>query len=537
MTVIQGTTISSFDVQVLGVVDDAGAGGNRILVSASGPAVAGTGIAEGFSGSPVYCPASDGTSEVIGAISQGVGQYGNNVALVTPIQAMLDEPVDPPSDVPQVNFTTRALTGPLTVGGLSPSLLSVLQGAARRAGKSVVAAPSGGPPAFAVQQLVPGASVAANYSEGAIEMGAIGTVTYTTGDEVYAFGHELDGAGRRSLLLQDAYVYDVIGDPNVSAGDTSYKLAVGGHTLGTLTADTPNAVIGVLGAPPTLVPIDVTAHDQNTGQTIAEDTQVADETGIGQPLGSSGTTLVAPLAVGQAAIDVFDGPPADESGRMCLTITVRQLHAPLRFCKRYVDVGATGTNEATPPALSLDTGGDAATALSLIDQAQFAALDVTGVKVEIDAERGLDKAMIIGARARSKVTAGSRVQVHLTVRVYQGRLVHITFPLRIPRAAKPGPLNMTIEQNPAAAQSQSGSALANAIASALGGGPGSSNPASGNALVPGPGSAAELALDFGQLAPYDGLVARVGRQPGPDVYRNRNLLITGAAPLSFDVAN
>ena len=52
-------------------------------------------------------------------------------------------------------------------------------------------------------------------------MGGIGTVTYRDGSNVYAFGHELDGAGRRSLLLQDAYVYSVIGNPN----SLSYKLA------------------------------------------------------------------------------------------------------------------------------------------------------------------------------------------------------------------------------------------------------------------------------------------------------------------------
>ena len=68
---------------------------------------------------------------------------------------------------------------------------------------------------FPVQPLVPGASVSARaYSSGAIPMGAVGTVTYVDGPTVYAFGHELDGAGRRSLLLQDAYVYYVVNNPD-----------------------------------------------------------------------------------------------------------------------------------------------------------------------------------------------------------------------------------------------------------------------------------------------------------------------------------
>ena len=41
----------------------------------------------------------------------------------------------------------------------------------------------------------------------------MGTVTYVDGDTVWAFGHPLDGAGRRSLLLQDAYVYTVVNNP------------------------------------------------------------------------------------------------------------------------------------------------------------------------------------------------------------------------------------------------------------------------------------------------------------------------------------
>ena len=32
-----------------------------------------------------------------GAISEGIGQYGNNVGLATPIEQMLGEPVVPPA--------------------------------------------------------------------------------------------------------------------------------------------------------------------------------------------------------------------------------------------------------------------------------------------------------------------------------------------------------------------------------------------------------------------------------------------------------
>jgi hypothetical protein len=76
--------------------------------------------------------------------------------------------------------------------------------------------------------------VAVSYSDGAIPVGAIGTVTYRDGPNVYAFGHELDGAGRRSLLLQDAYVYSVVGNPATTG--LTRSSAAAGRSASTATA-------------------------------------------------------------------------------------------------------------------------------------------------------------------------------------------------------------------------------------------------------------------------------------------------------------
>ena len=249
-TVVQGTTISSFAVHVISVVQSPGEGA-RILVQVSGPAVDSTGVAEGFSGSPVYCPDGIGGVGNIGAISEGVGQFGNNVVLVTPIEQMLGEPVCR-------TVVGAAARGPAEAAARTAhrgrSLAVGVRGAAARRRPRRARGRGGADDrrhvvGFPVQTLVPGASVAAGYSSGAVPLGAIGTVTYVNGQTVYAFGHELDGAGRRSLLLQDAYVYYVVNNPDPTLG-SSFKLAVPGHTLGTVTSDTPNAVIGQTGSPP-----------------------------------------------------------------------------------------------------------------------------------------------------------------------------------------------------------------------------------------------------------------------------------------------
>ena len=119
LSVIRGTEISSFDVEIVDVIAaEPGLSGPRILIRVSGPAVDATGIGPGFSGSPVIC---DGRNA--GAISEGLGDYGNDVALATPIEEMIrDRPLPPPAAArrdPALLRAARPLAIPLTVSGLS----------------------------------------------------------------------------------------------------------------------------------------------------------------------------------------------------------------------------------------------------------------------------------------------------------------------------------------------------------------------------------------------------------------------------------
>src|SRR3954467_3061374 len=74
-SVFRGTAVEPFPVEVIDVVgqSESGEGAPRLLVRASGDKVDATGIAAGFSGSPIYCPRADGTMANIGAISETIG--------------------------------------------------------------------------------------------------------------------------------------------------------------------------------------------------------------------------------------------------------------------------------------------------------------------------------------------------------------------------------------------------------------------------------------------------------------------------------
>lgn len=449
-TVVHGTTISSFDVEVLDVVAQASGGDARILVRVSGPAVADSGIAQGFSGSPVYCPAADGTVGNAGAISATVGQYGNDVGLVTPIEQMLSLPVRPPSGVrraPRLLKAARPLAAPLVIAGLSPSLARPLERTARQHGRAVVAAPAGPLSAFAPQALVPGASMAVALSSGAVAASAVGTVTYRDGDTVYGFGHPFESAGRRALLLQDAYVFDVIDNPFDADQVTSYKLAAPGRTLGTLTNDAPAGVVGTLGAGPRTVPLTVRVRDADTGEALTQRTELVDEVDLGDPDGQRALSALASLAVAQAVTTAFDGAPAQETGRLCLTARLRELRRPLRFCNRYVVQGALAPDLPIPLALTM--GSDVTTALGHVAGARFRALHLTRIDASARIERGMRLATIRSARVSPRrAKPGQRVRVALRVRMLRGPLRTVRFHTRIPRGIPAGPRTLRFAGTP-----------------------------------------------------------------------------------------
>lgn len=502
LTVVQGTDISSFDVDVLDVVADSDGSGPRILVHVSGPAVDGTGLAEGFSGSPVYCPDANGNVGNAGAISETVGQYGANVGLVTPIEQMLDLPVAPPSGTvraPLLLRSARPLASPLVLSGLAPSLGNLMQQTALAHGHALLAVPAGPLGTFAPQPLVPGASMAVAFSSGAVASGAIGTVTYRDGDVVYGFGHPFEDAGRRALPLQDAYVFTVIGNPIDSGSLTSYKLAAPGHTLGTLSDDGLTGVVGTVGAAPNTVPLTVRVKDLDTRVFVQQRTDVADEIDLGNPDGQSALSGVASLAVAQAITTAFGGgAPAQETGRLCLTVHLRELSLPLRFCDRHVVQGVL--QEGTPPPIAMTMATEVSGALDVIANARFRALHVTQIDATIRMERGMTLATIRSAHvSRQVVRPGQRVRVALRVRVLRGPLRTLRFTLRVPHGLSPGPHALRLAGTPA----ETGGGISSGALSILidlFGGDGGSSPFAAQSM-------GQVIAGFLGIAGYDGVRA------------------------------
>ncbi len=512
-SVVSGVDIATFDVDILDVVaGDAAARQPFILFRASGPAIDATGIGPGFSGSPISCPDAAGTPRVVGAISEGIGEYGNKTALATPIELILGEPVDPPAETrvaPALVRSATPLATPLSVGGLSTPVADALRTAARRAGRPVYAtppAPAG--PSFPTQALQGGSAMAIGLASGDVTAGAIGTVSYVDGDKVWSFGHPLDGAGRRNLFLQDAYVYAIINNPVGSQDLTTYKFAAPGHDLGTLTNDAASAVVGRLGPLPTRFPLQIVGTDLDSGRVSVSNSLIADESALGLPTGTSALTQVGSLAISEVAYDLLQGVPLRQSGSMCVFITVVGLPKPMRFCNRYHG-GTLGAGGGAALA------NDFSTATSVLDGYKFGPVRIKGVRVELGLRRSLRQAYLLRVQAPARVRRGRKATVTITAQRVNGPKLTRRFPILVPKTTPLGARQLLLLGAPADGEGSLADALTTILdlGSLLGDDPGSGDGGTG------PRSLKAVAKAVARVHRYDGVtytLAAVGETPSAE---------------------
>ncbi|MDX6655925.1 MAG: hypothetical protein QOH62_718 [Solirubrobacteraceae bacterium] len=523
LSVIHGTDISSFDVEVLEVITGDGGQDARILVRVSGPAVDGTGIGPGFSGSPIYCADGDGVARNIGAISEGIGDYGNKVALATPIEQMLDEPVTPPAAArrdPALLRSAHRYALPLTFGGVSAPLASVIRRVAAHAGRTVLAGPAAPRDASApAPALQPGSAFSVGYSSGDLSSGAIGTVAYVDGDQLWGFGHPLDSVGRRDLFLQSAYVYDVVNNPLGIGDASSYKLAAPGQDVGTLLGDGINAVTGRVGALPDSFPMKVSALDQDTGRKVYLNSQIADETPVGNPSGASAASGIAAIAAGEASYEVLRGSPSRQSGNLCLRITIQERAKPLGFCNTYVGGTPGQTGIVGSPMVS-----DVSQAVTLLDDYQFASLHVKAIDIDLRARRGLSQAYLVGLNGPRVLRRGRTYSFTAQLRRIRGPKLTKTLRIRVSRGVRAGVHQLVVHGTPS---DTSGAPSDSELAIVLGLDSGSTSD------DPGSRSVADLAHAIAKIHRYDGVTAdfRGGRglESSRRVFRDLNLRVSGTA--------
>jgi hypothetical protein len=267
-TIFAGDQVEKFDLEVIGVLDNfLGPRQSIILVQLKGPKVEHTGVVAGMSGSPVYL---DG--KLAGALSLKLGIFTKEpIAGVTPIQDVLNPPSQPAAAnaqaaVQQLGLPSEASTRtglpsgsalepietPLVFSGFPPAALQ--QFANQLQGYGFVAAQGGtASPRADDGRLVAGDMAGMVLVQGDASINSACTVTAVQADRVYLCGHPFLSLGDIQIPMARSRVVTTL-----SSELASTKIVNVGGSIGTITGDHLTAVTGKLGAPPAMIPMDLT---------------------------------------------------------------------------------------------------------------------------------------------------------------------------------------------------------------------------------------------------------------------------------------
>jgi SpoIVB peptidase S55 len=276
-TIFAGDQVEKFDLEVIGIMPNfLGPRQTIILVQLKGPKVEHTGVVAGMSGSPVYFE-----GKLAGALSLKLGVFTKEpIGGVTPIEDIIRpqqaraalenfpayQQPSPTGGAQQVSLPQEAgsrtglpngsalepIETPLVFSGYQPEALRQFAGQLQSFG---FVAAQGGTAAAKPDDahLLPGDMAGMVLVQGDTSISSACTVTAVRADQVYLCGHPFLSLGDVQFPMARTEVVTTL-----SSDLASTKIVNVGGPIGTITGDHLTAVTGKLGAPPAMIPIDLT---------------------------------------------------------------------------------------------------------------------------------------------------------------------------------------------------------------------------------------------------------------------------------------
>ncbi|MCC6363386.1 MAG: hypothetical protein IT165_07650 [Bryobacterales bacterium] len=275
-TVFTGERVDPFDVEILGILENAGPKQSVILAKLSGGPLQHTGVMQGMSGSPVYI-----NGRLVGAVALAFAFSKDPIAGIRPFEEMLEAKAVnraestprctplacEPAQVLAANITPAPfawgdaklvdIATPLSFSGFTSAAIEAFSPQLRALGLEPRQGVTGGSrarlPAGDPAALKPGSMISVQLMSGDMTVGADGTLTAIDGKRIYAFGHRFVSMGDVEMPFASADVIALL--PNVS---TSFKISTARKWMGAITADYSTAVRGEIGRKAHMVPVNIT---------------------------------------------------------------------------------------------------------------------------------------------------------------------------------------------------------------------------------------------------------------------------------------
>jgi predicted CopG family antitoxin len=447
-TVVSGTQIEEFGVEVLGIMKNKGPSGDLILVRTFGDLIDRTGgIAQGMSGSPVYI---DG--KLVGAIAYGWTFTDHKVGMVTPIADMLklwdlrvpkpgatdddkvpeqplEEKTDKQPDAQPGDKTTdkapdkspEGAATPLMAAGFGERSLAFLTDKLRSYRLTPYAV--GDAPAEATYApLEPGSAVGVQLVRGDVSLGAMGTVTYIEDNKVLAFGHPFLKKGLTGYFLTNAYVFTTI-----KGLENSFKVGAVGPALGIVDQDRGAGVAGELGRFPSVVPLRINITDRALGTSRDAVIQVVQD------------EQLFPVLAAASVLSVIE-KTADRVGagtaKITFEITARNMPGEV-FKRENMFYSPTNIGEQAISELY--------ELMALLAANQFQPVDIFDIQVDATVDPERRTATIMEARANvAAANPGEKIEITVSLKPFRGEMITRKVPFTVPKNQPAGPMTLEV---------------------------------------------------------------------------------------------
>ncbi len=413
-TVISGDTIEDFNVEILGVTGNEATGYN-IFVRLYGDLIEKTGgVAQGMSGSPVYV---DG--RLVGAVAFGKTFNDPHYCFLTPIGKMLpllDEAHDIPADwIPKGTA--------LMAGGFTEYGLEYLQQKLAPFGLTAVGA--GGVGASSEKPLEPGSSVGVALMQGDMNLGALGTVTWTDDSgKLLAFGHAFMQRGSSNFFMNKVWVLGVV--PNLQS---SYKVGNLGEPIGSFTQDRASGIGGAIGKQPGSIPMFVTVNDSSRGQANSMRVRLVED------------EQLVPSIVDAAVINtVSKTVDRNGGGTAKLHFTITGVDSK----KEMLTIDRENMYYSNDSLLK-NLDAELTEAITILMQNKFEPVQIYGINVEAEVSDAVQVAEIFSVHAsKTKVRPGEKVAIDVTMKPYRGEEFTKTVQFKVPKDHPGGKLALNV---------------------------------------------------------------------------------------------
>lgn len=461
-TVFVGSEPQEFSVEILGVLPGfTGPRQSTIIARLSGPGVDKTGVFAGMSGSPVFID-----DRLVGAIAYSFPFSKEPICGITPIKQMIEvfeqgnqktrtgearsfsfreiasaewkrplpKPAFGPTSliasvasgsplVPLMGQQMQAIATPVVFSGIRPESLSLFSSELTSAGLLPVSGVGGSAmmaplEPFDDKTLRPGDSVSVQLTRGDYSIAASGTVTFRDTERVYAFGHPFLSLGSSDMPMTESSVITVI--PNAF---NSFKLAVTGRMVGSISQDRATGILGQLGHAPRMIPVKLNLHTSRDSVEEFNYEIVSDEflTPLLLNITVFNSIATRERSVGEATVSV-DGSIAIDG------------QDPIGLQRRFSSANA-----------ALMAAGSVAAPVAALMSSGFDNVNIKSIVLDINTSEEKHAANLERISLdRTDVGRGENVEIQAYVRTDSGKQFVERIPVRIPADAPSGQLMIMV---------------------------------------------------------------------------------------------